>query len=133
MHSEANKEKCLIPPLSRRADKRICFEPPIIAVTRTKDQITTDVVLIDISCSGLRFYSKEQYKKGTKLIFELKSSDNVELPGTIKATVKNEYGNTEDGRYIYGTKFYRIAYWYERNRIHAFVYSEHKKKLSEPE
>ena len=127
MHSEANKEKCLIPPLSRRADKRICFEPPINAVMRTNDQIA-DVVLTDISCSGLRFFSKEQYKKDTKVLFEIQGSDKVKLPDKIKAKIKNEYGNTEDGRYIHGAKFFRVSYWYERNRIHAFVYSGHKNK-----
>jgi len=126
MHSEANKEKCLIPPLSRRADKRICFEPPINAVMRTNDQVA-DVVLTDISCSGLRFFSKEQYKKDTKVLFEIQGSDKVKLPDKIKAKIKNEYGNTEDGQYIYGAKFFRVSYWYERNRIHAFVYSERKK------
>ena len=127
MHSEADKEKCLRPPLSRRADKRICFEPPINALIRTKDQ-TANAVLTDISCSGLRFYSKEQYKKGKKVLFEIQGDDKVKLPGKIKATIKNEYGTTEDNQYIYGAKFFHISYWYERNRIHAFVYSGHKNK-----
>jgi len=126
MISEADKEKVLKPMLSRRADKRISFEPPINAVIKAKDQIV-DAVLTDISRSGLRFHSKEQYKKGNKVLFEIQSDDKVDLPGKIKATIRNEYGNTEDGRYIYGVRFFRVSYWYERNRIHAYVYSERKK------
>ena len=114
--------------MSKRADKRICLEPPINAVTIAKDQIT-DVLITDISCSGVRFCSKEQWKKGSKLLFELQNDDYTELPGKIKAKVKNEYGSTEDGRFIYGAKFYRLSYWYERSRIHAFVYSEYNKNV----
>ena len=127
MINEADKEKVLKPALSRRADKRICFEPPINALIKAKDHIA-DAVLTDISCSGLRFYSKEQYTKGKKVLFEIQSDKKVELPGKIKAKIKNEYGTTEDGKYIYGAKFFRISYWYERNRIHAYVYSENKKE-----
>ena len=128
MPTEADNEQCLKPLLSRRADKRICFEPPVKAVIRTKDQVV-DVLIADISCSGLRFYSKERWVKGKRLLFELINDDNIELPGKIKAKVNNDYGQAENGQYVYSVKFYRLSYWYERNRIHAFVYSECNKNI----
>ena len=114
--------------MSKRADKRICLDPPMNAVVRTKDQII-DVLITDISCSGVRFCSKEQWKRGNKLLFELPGDYNAELPGKIKAKVKNEYGDAENGRHIYSAKFYRLSYWYERNRIHAFIYVEYNKSI----
>ena len=106
-----------------RSDKRLYFKPSIHAVIKNEEK-STDVLLINISRTGLGFQSEGQYKKGDKLLFELKSDDNNLLPKRIKAKVINEYGSTEDGRYEYGVKFFRIAYWYEKNCIHTYVYSE---------
>ena len=105
-----------------RGDKRIYFRPPINAAIKSKEQ-SDDVVITDISRSGLRFNSKAQYKEGDRLHFELQSDDMRDLPHSIKATVVNKYGNVQDGKFAYGVRFHRIAYWYERNRIHDFVYS----------
>ena len=106
-----------------RADKRLYFNPSITAVIRSGEK-TTEIFLTDICRSGLRFKTEELYKKGDKLLFELKSDANNLLPGKIKAKVINEYGNTEDGRNQYGVRFFRISYWYEKNCIHNYVYSE---------
>ena len=105
-----------------RADKRVYFRPPIGAVIKNKT-VSDDVFITDISRSGLRFNSKEQYKDGDRFLIEINKDDKNDLPHSIKATVINKYGNVQDGRYAYGVRFNRIAYWYERNRIHDFVYS----------
>ena len=109
--------------MSKRADKRIYFDPPINSVVMTNDR-STEVLISDISCTGLGFRSKVQFKKGDKLLIDLQLGDNLELQHTIKATVRHEYGIKENGLYAYGVKFFRIASWYERNLIHCFVYSE---------
>ena len=130
MSNEAEKEKCIKLPLSRRANKRICFTTPVNAVIRTKDQCF-NVLITDISSSGLGFHSKEYIIKGKKVLFELQIDENMELPRKIMAKLKNKYGNTENGHHIYGARFYRMSYWYERNRIHAFIYSELKKQTTD--
>ena len=106
-----------------RADKRVYFRPPISAVIKGKEQ-SDEVVITDISRSGLRFNSNEQYKEGDRFLIEIHKDDKNDLPHHIKAIVINKYGNVQDGRYAYGVRFNRIAYWYERNRIHDFVYSQ---------
>jgi len=130
MTNEADKEKCFKLQMSRRANKRICFTTPVNAVIRTKDQCF-NVLITDISSSGLGFHSKEYIIKGKKVLFELQIDENMELPRKIMAKLKNKYGNTENGHHIYGARFYRMSYWYERNRIHAFIYSELKKQKTE--
>ena len=106
-----------------RGDKRLYFDPSITGAIRTRDK-TVEVHLTNISSSGLAFQTEEQFKKGDKLLLELKSDSNYLLPQKIKAKIINEYGDKENGCYEYGVRFLRISYWYEKNCIHNFVYSE---------
>ena len=112
--------------MSRRADKRIFLNPPVAAVINTGDR-QIDAIITDICSSGLGFQTTEQFKKGSIVIFELNNDENVDLPDKIKTKIKNEYENTEN-HYVYGAKIPRISHWYERNRIHNFVYAELKKQ-----
>jgi hypothetical protein len=113
--------------MSKRADRRIDFHPPVCAVIKTVDRVY-NALLTDISSSGLRFQSREHFKKGEKIIFEPKNDEHIDLPASIKAIVKNEYGKTEHDHYVYGAKIPRLSHWYERNRIHTFIYSEIKRR-----
>lgn len=113
--------------MSKRADRRIDFKPPKNAVIKTKTR-QTDVLLTDISCSGLRFLTKDQFEKGEKVSLELLNDDEMDFLNNLKAKIKNEYGKSEDGSNIYGVKFFRISCWYERTNIHTYIYSEIKKK-----
>jgi len=106
-----------------RSDKRLCFRPSIQAVIRNGDR-TDNVVLTNISRTGLGFQTEELYYKGDKLLIELKRDEKNLLPRKIKAKVINEYGVTENGWKEYGVRFFRISYWYEKNCIHSYVYSE---------
>jgi len=105
-----------------RSDKRLYFKPSIPAVIKSGDR-TDNVVLTNISRTGLGFQTDELYYKGDKLLIELKRDEKNLLPRRIKARVINEYGLTEYGRKEYGVRFFRISYWYEKNCIHTYVYS----------
>jgi len=109
--------------LVKRSDKRI-VEPQISSVLRIKKE-NHEVHIIDLSRKGLRFGSKEQYKKGDKLKFLLQSTDDgSDLFLTIQAKVINVYGSKADGIYEYGVSFLRLRYWYEINCIHNYIYSQ---------
>ena len=111
--------------LVKRSDKRI-IQPQINSVIKDKVDCH-DVHIIDLSRKGLRFQSKDQYKKGDKLKFELQSiDDNSTLSLSIRAKVINDYGDAADGLHEYGVKFFRLLYWYEINCIHNYIYSKTK-------
>jgi len=111
--------------LVKRSDKRI-IEPQINSVIRDKVNCH-DVQIIDLSRKGLRFRSKDQYKSGDKLKFELQSvDDSSTLSLSIRAKVINSYGIDADDMYEYGVKFFRLLYWYEMNCIHNYIYSRGK-------
>ena len=114
--------KILINGMARRADRRLA-DPPVDSVIRTKDN-HHDVGIINLSRRGLRFRSKNRYKAGDKLWFELRSSDaNSELSLSIRGKIVNEYGGESDSLHEYGVRFFRLLYWYEMNCIHNYVYS----------
>jgi len=111
--------------LVRRSDKRI-IDPQISSVIKNKVDCL-DACIIDLSRKGLRFKSKDQYKKGDKLKFELQSvDDSSALSLSIGAKVVNDYGASADGMYEYGVRFSRLLYWYEMNCIHNYIYSREK-------
>ena len=112
-----------------RSDKRLYFKPPIKAVLRVGEK-TSEVFLTDISRSGLGFQTEELYKKGDKLLFELERDEKNLLPQKIKAAVVNEYRKVEDDRNAYGVRFFRVSYWYEKNRIHNYVYSQQSEETT---
>jgi len=106
-----------------RSDKRLYFKPTIAAVIRNEDRID-NVTITNISRTGLGFQTEELYYKGDKLLINLKRDKKNLLPRKIKAKVVNEYGLTEYGLKEYGVRFFRVSYWYEKNCIHNYVYSE---------
>jgi len=109
--------------MSKRADRRLFFESPMNAVIKIKDKCD-DALITNLSCTGLCFDSKEQYKKGDKVTIELQVGDTTDLPRSIKAKILNEYKKTEDDKHSYGVRFFRLSYWYERNRIHSYIYAK---------
>jgi hypothetical protein len=124
---------------TRRGDKRVKISElkiketqiRINAVMRCKQQ-TYDVEILDIGRGGLRFSSKEPFKKGVKLMFELhiinaESSLPMELPLAIGAKLINDYGINKHNEHEYGVLFPPFVYWHERLRIEKMVYtSAHK-------
>jgi len=112
-----------------RSDKRLYFKPTIAAVIRNGNK-TDKVTLTNISRTGLGFQTEELYYKGDKLLIELKRDEKNLLPKKIKAKVINEYGLTEYGQREYGVRFFRISYWYEKNCIHNYVYSQQTEELT---
>ncbi|MCL2152870.1 MAG: PilZ domain-containing protein [Oscillospiraceae bacterium] len=108
--------------LVKRSDRRV-VEPQVSAVIKDKIECR-DAQILDLSRKGLRFRSKEQYKKGDKLKFEMQSAnDDPALSLSIGARVINVYGSETDGMFEYGVRFFRLLYWYEMNCIHNYVYS----------
>ena len=108
--------------LVKRSDKRI-IDPQIDSVIKGKIECY-DVRIVDLSRKGLRFRSRDQYKKGDKLKFEMQSTDDKSILSlTIKAKIINDYGRNAEGLYEYGARFYRLPYWYEMNCIHNYIYS----------
>jgi hypothetical protein len=111
--------------LVKRSDKRI-IEPQINSVI--KDRIEChDAQILDLSRMGLRFRSKDQFKKGDNLKFEMQSiNGDPALSLKIGAKVINVYESKTDGMFEYGVRFFRLLYWYEMNCIHNYVHSTGK-------
>ena len=114
--------------LVKRSDKRV-IEPQISCVVSDKVKCY-DVQILDLSRKGLRFRSKEQFKTGVKLKFDLQSNDDKDISSAlsfnIKAKVINDYGCNNEGQYEYGVRFFRVLYLYEMNCIHNYIYSRGK-------
>jgi hypothetical protein len=111
--------------LVKRSDKRV-VEPQINSVIKNKVECH-DAQILDLSRKGLRFRSKDQFKKGDNIKFEMQSLDgDPTLSLKIGAKVINVYGSNTDGMFEYGVRFFRLLYWYEMNCIHNYVYSAGK-------
>jgi len=117
---------------ARRTDRRV-VNPQLESVVRVSDQCLA-VKIVDICRKGLRFKSKERYKPGAKLRFELESSNPAaDLSLIIRGKVLYEYENAADNTYEYGVRFSRILNWYEMYRIHDFIYSYEKHRAQRSE
>ena len=115
-------DRVLITGMSRRSDKRI--EDPQIEAEIKHDGKCICADILNISRIGLRFRADEKFRKGEKLLFELRGCNlNANQTLQIKGKIKNEYNSGGKETNEYGIRFCRAMQWYEMNMIHEFVYA----------
>jgi len=118
-------DRIYISGMVRRSDKRV--DHPQIESRVNCGKKCHDVEILNISRVGLRFRSSEKYKKGEKLLFELRGCKlNANLSIKIKGRVINEYNSKAEGEYEYGVKFIPLMQWNEMHIIHNFVHENLK-------
>ena len=113
---------------SKRYNKRI--DNPGIKAVVIHGSRKSDVSIVNISRSGLRFRSGEICAKGDKLRFELTVGEGeLSFSLSMRARVLNVYEDEgENGMHEYGVKFLRFFYWHEMSLIEKHIIFPHYKQ-----